>query len=166
MEKVETRQQLLDQLRTERESWERLLAEIGEARMTKPGPMGQWTFKDLIAHVVAWGERNLARLDAAISGQPVAPAPWPSGLDTDDAINAWIYERNKDRPLHDILQDSSRTWQRFEDAVQKLPERSLFEAGYFEWMDGNDLSAVVYSFFGHIHEEHEPSIRAWLTDQG
>jgi hypothetical protein len=163
VDKVETRQQLLDQLRKERADWEALLADIGEARMTEPGPMGQWTFKDLIAHVVAWGERDLARLDAAMNGQPVAPAPWPAGLDTDATINAWIYERNKDRPLPDILQDSNKTWQRFEDAVQKLPERSLVEPGYFEWMDGNALSVVVHSFFEHIHEEHEPSIRSWLA---
>ena len=27
--------------------------------MTEPGPMGEWTFKDLAAHLLGWRERTI-----------------------------------------------------------------------------------------------------------
>ncbi len=64
--------QLLDMMRTARAQWEALLAEIPAAWMTEPGVEGEWSVKDIIAHI-AWGEREnlgvattaaLAHLDA------------------------------------------------------------------------------------------------------
>ena len=45
---------LLAQIEAEHVSWRELLAEIGEERMEQPGPMGDWTFKDLVAHLGGW----------------------------------------------------------------------------------------------------------------
>ena len=53
MDQPTTKAALLERVRRERADWERLLAEVGEARMEEPGPMGQWTFKDLQAHLTA-----------------------------------------------------------------------------------------------------------------
>ncbi len=41
-----------------RAEWEALLAEVGEARMLQPGVAGEWSVKDVIAHVM-WGEREM-----------------------------------------------------------------------------------------------------------
>ena len=67
--------------------------DVGEDRMTEPGPMGAWTFKDLSAHLLGWRDRTIARLEAAAEGRTEPPAPWPAELDDDDSINAWIHEQ-------------------------------------------------------------------------
>ena len=163
MDTVGTKQELLEHLRQERAGWDALLAEVGEARMTQPGPMGEWSFKDFIAHMVAWAETDLVKLNAALTSRPLAAPRWPANLDT-EAINDWIYRQNKDRPLSDVLGEASETWNRFESAVRTLPAPDLTQPGRFEFMKGRTLGGVVEDFFGHFHEEHESAIRSWLAE--
>jgi hypothetical protein len=42
------------QFRADRQVWGDLVAEVGRERMLEPGPMGEWTFKDMAAHLAAW----------------------------------------------------------------------------------------------------------------
>ena len=101
-----TKTELLDELKAENARWEALLSEIGEERMTQPGVAGDWSVKDIIAHLVGWRRRTVARLRAASRNEPEPPSPWPAHLQEDDEINNWIYESNRDRPLVDVLADS------------------------------------------------------------
>src|SRR4051794_9527662 len=102
--------EMLDRLDADNRRWEALLAEIGEARMTEPGVGGPWSMKDIIAHLTGWRKRSVARLQAAGPGEPEPPMPWPASLQTDDEINDWIYEQNRDRPLDAVLADSRQTY--------------------------------------------------------
>jgi uncharacterized protein (TIGR03083 family) len=154
-----TRAELLQTIERERAAWRALLAEIGEERMQEPGPMGAWTFKDLTAHLLAWDERLLARIEAGPDGTP-APAPRPASLEGDDAINAWIQAHYRDRPLRDVLADMDGSYARLAALIEAMPEDQLLTPGRFDFMEGRAL--VEGAFFGHLHEEHEPAIRAWL----
>lgn len=153
-----TRDELVKRIGDERAAWHALLAEIGEDRMEEPGPMGDWTFKDLAAHLLGWRERTLALIAAGPGEHP--PAAWPATLSTDDEINAWIHEQHRQRPLRDVLADVDRSYERLAALVETMPEEDLMTPGRFDWMEGQAL--VEADFFGHLHEEHEPSIRAWL----
>ena len=64
----------LARIDAERRYWRDLVAEVGEDRMDEPGPMGEWTFKDLAAHLLGWRQRTIARLEAAAAGER-EPAP-------------------------------------------------------------------------------------------
>ena len=152
--------QLLDNLQKENERWEALLAEVGDTRMTEPGIAGHWSMKDVVAHLTGWRQRTVARLQAAVRGEPEPPPPWPTHLQTDDEINAWIYEANRDRPLADVLRDSRQAFQGLVEAIQALPEADVMDANRFHWMGGQPLSAAA--LFSHFHEEHEPGMREWL----
>ena len=44
--------------------------------------------------------------------------------------------------------------------IETLPEDDLMTPGRFAFME--DQAIVDGDFFGHYHEEHEPSVRAWL----
>lgn len=156
---MKTKDDLLAQIHAERDGWHALLAEVGEDRMEQPGPMGDWTFKDLVAHLAGWRERTIGRLEAGPDREP--PTPWPATLTEDDEINAWIYEQNRDRPLREVLADADAQFERLSAAVAALPEGDATTPGRFVWLEGRAL--VDGDFFGHLHEEHEPSIRAWLA---
>ena len=158
---MNAKEALLAQMYDEHAFWHALLADIGEARMEQPGPMGEWTFKDLAAHLTGWRARTIARLEAASQGQEAPPPPWPASLETDDDVNAWIYQQNRDRPLRDVLSDADGSYQRLAAALAALPETDLTTPGRFAWMEGKPLAEG--DFFGHLHEEHEPSIHAWLS---
>lgn len=53
---------LLDWARRERAAWELLLAEVGEARMSTPGAMGDWTFRDLLCCLASPGTISPGRV--------------------------------------------------------------------------------------------------------
>ena len=50
------KQTFLDTLHGERTQWEALVAQVGEERMTQPGFAGEWSLKDVIAHIAVYYE--------------------------------------------------------------------------------------------------------------
>ena len=140
-------------------------AEIGEARMLEPGATGDWTFKDVVAHLNGWRSKTLARLDAAQQGITPAAPPWPANLSEDDdtdEINAWIQQASRDRSLQQVLDEYQRSFQHMRGAVMALSERDLADPSRYPWLDGNSIADIITASFGHLHEEHEPVLRAWL----
>lgn len=162
--KANTKAELLARFQADRAAWRALLAEVGEARLEQPGPMGDWTFKDLIAHLDGWRERSVRRLEAGPGQEPATP--WPASLTDDDVdeINHWIYEQNRTRPLREVLADSERLLDRQAAVVAALPEAEVVTPGRFTWLENGQALAEA-DLFGHLHEEHEPAIRAWLARQ-
>ena len=158
-----SKSQLLNNLQEENKQWEVLLAQIGEARMEQPGVAGDWTIKDIVAHLTGWRRRTVLRLQAAQRGEENPPMPWPAHLQTDDEINAWIYETNRNRPVREVLNDSRQIFQQLVAAIEALPEAELMDPHHFPWMQGRLLTAE--EVFAHFHEEHEPDMRAWLQQQ-
>jgi hypothetical protein len=145
--------------------WRALVAEVGEDRMLEPGPMGDWTFKDLAAHLLGWREWTLARLEAAsVSGGPPPVKPWPEALDDPEGVNDWIQEQSSSRSVPDVLHAIDRSYDRLAAALGALPETMLTDPAALPWLDGK--AAADIDWVSHLHEEHEPSIRAWLQRRG
>lgn len=167
-----TKGEVVAAINREREAWDALIAEVGEDRMLEPGPMGDWTFKDLADHLTAWRERSVQRLEAAAHGQPEPPAPWPADLngesdDDVDAINAWFQKQSEEKLLGEVLDESRESYARLAEAVQQLPDEALTDPSYFAWTDGRALGDTIVSgeFFGHLHEEHDAEIQRWLAER-
>lgn len=159
MELPTNKQQLLDQLRQERSEWENLLARIRNDRLELPGVTDRWTIKDTIAHLTTWWRREVARLAAVKRGEHPPDHPPHSEV---TIINEWVYLTNRDRPIEHVLRDANETWQQFEAEIQQLSEEMLFKK-QLDWMEGRALGpGIFHDFVSHIHEEHEPLIRAWL----
>ena len=154
--------ELLNGVREEYRQWEALLNQIGEARMEQPGAAADWSIKDIIAHLTGWRHRTVARLQAAQRGEGEPPPPWPTQLQTDDEINAWIYESNRDRSVREVLDDSDHVFQQLVAAIEGLPDEVLSDpARHLPWLEAESIKPS--DFFGHFHEEHEQDMRAWLA---
>src|SRR5512140_3421199 len=143
-----TKAELLKDLDEENKQWEALLAQIGEARMERPGVAGHWSVKDIVAHIASWRRRTVARLQAVAHGEP-EPAPmWPPDLKTDDEINAWLYERERGKSVRETLDESQQVFQQLRAAVDALPEDMLSNAANFPWLQGQPLTAAI--LFSHF----------------
>lgn len=148
------------------------LASIPRERMTEPGATGPWSVKDVIAHLADWRSRSVARLEAAAAGKPEPPNPWPADLkeesdDDIDKINQWFYEQHRNDSLDDVLTLWDNSFDRLRAAFVALPDDALFKSDYFPWTEGTALiDAIPGGFLGHFHEEHEPTLRAWLASKG
>lgn len=160
-----TKSELLNRLREEYQQWEALLDQIGMVRMGQPGVSGYWSMKDLIAHLTDWDRWLVARLQAAQRSEPEPTPPWPANLQTDDEINAWIYESNHRRSVREVLGESREVFQQLLAAIEGLPDDVRIEivepAYYLVWVDDKRFPAS--EFFGHFQDEHESDVRAWLA---
>lgn len=158
-----TKPELIAAVRADRQFWRDLVAEVGPDRLNQPGPMGEWTFGDMAGHLVGWRDRTIARLEAAARGEPDPPPPWPAELaqmdDDDDSINAWIHERHAGRSSEELVADYDASYERLARALESLPDDVLSDPEAFPWAGG---PLVDVDFTGHLHEEHLPSVRAWL----
>ena len=134
--------------------------------MDLPGPMGQWTFKDLAAHLAAWRNYRIPMIEAGGRGAAVPPPPWPSALAEDDydEINAWFQERDAARSLDDVLDDYDGSFERLAAALEALPESVAHDPQGLPWMGGE--AAIDADFTEHLHGEHAPAVRAWLEAAG
>ena len=154
--------ELLNGLQAENQQWEALLDQIGPARMDQPGVTGDWSIKDIVAHLTGWRRRTVARLQAAQRGESAPPPPWPAHLQTDDEINAWIYASNQGRSVRAVLAESQQVFQQLLAAIAGLPDEVLMDVQHhLPWLEGHPFDTAA--FFAHFHEEHELEMRAWLA---
>lgn len=147
----------LETLRTKRAEWEALLAEVGEARMTQPGVAGEWSIKDVIAHV-AWGEREMVGVlqVRALVGSDL----W--NVSTDER-NAAVFEQNRLRFLQDVLAEEQQTYRQLLEALQSLSDEDFNDSQRFKDMPADWIpwQIIAGNSFGH-YDEHIPSIRSWI----
>jgi len=154
--------ELLSWLQEEQQQWEAFLDQIGPTRMDQPGVAGLWSIKDIVAHLTGWNRWLVARLQAAGRSQPEPPPPWPAHLQTEDEINAWIYESNQGCSVRAVLDESHQVFQQLLAVIEGLPNEVLIEQEWhLVWLDDKRFPAG--EFFDHFHDDHEPDIRAWLA---
>ena len=161
MEKSE----LLNWLQEEYQGWEVFLDQIDPTRIDQPGVAGHWSIKDIVAHLTDWQPRLIARIQAAQRNEPEPPPPWPAHLQTDDEINAWIYEANHGRSVREVLDEAQQVYQQVLAVVEGLPDEVRIEriepAYYLVWL--GDERFQPGEFFDHFRDDHEPDVRAWLA---
>jgi aminoglycoside/choline kinase family phosphotransferase len=159
---TEAQRSRAEQVRADRQVWRDLVADVGRDRMLEPGPMGEWTFKDMAAHLAAWRNARIPMVEAAGKGEPLPPPPWPAELGEDDyeLINDWFQARDRDRPLEDVLADYDGTFERLAAAIEALPESVAHDPNGLPWAEGTP--AVDIDWTEHLHDEHLPDARAWL----
>ena len=161
MNKHLTTAQLLEAMRTARSNWEALVAEAGEARLTEPGVEGNWSLKDIIAHITyfeTWATDNVL---AFRRGEP-RPQPEYTGLEIDEE-NARIYERLRSKSLPQVLQESQVSFQRSIEAVQGLRDEDLYDPKFTRVPDADwaVFDLIEGDTFEH-YDDHSASVRAWL----
>jgi hypothetical protein len=152
----------------ERAAWNDLVSAVGPDRMQEPGPMGEWSFKDLAAHLTGWRKRSIARLEAASRGEEEPPPPWPADLTDVDDINDWIQEQAANQPVAETLAAEDASYADLSAAVQALPADVLWDSDRFPWLEGQSIGQAILdrSYFDHLHDEHESDVLAWLNRGG
>jgi Mycothiol maleylpyruvate isomerase N-terminal domain len=156
-----TQTEYADRLRADRHAWRELVAAVGPERFEEPGPMGEWTFRDLAGHLLGWRKRTIARFEAALRGDPQPPAPWPADLDDDDRINDWIRDNDRNRSTQELIDGYDESFERLAAGVEALPRDRFETPGAFPWLDGEAVRDVDPT--SHFHDEHEATVRKWLA---
>jgi hypothetical protein len=149
---------LINRLRQEFEAWEALLAERSEAQIAAQDLPADLSIKDVMAHLRAWQQRSIARVEAALKGhEPNFPA-WPSEMSPDleedvDAINAWILDHGRQQSWLDGHSAWRTGFLHFIELVELVPEEDLFQPGRYTWLGDRTLAYIIEASIEH-HQEH------------
>jgi hypothetical protein len=113
------KQQLLAKLEKEWTAFNASYADLSEAQLTEPGVMGEWSVKDIIAHVSTWEEEALTYLPLILVGRKPPRYVQFGGL---DAFNARMTEHKRSLALSEVLTQRDDTHQRLITYLQEIPE--------------------------------------------
>ena len=137
--------------------WERLLASMSDEQFTDPQQSSALSIKDEVAHLWAWQQRSVARIEAFLNHSEPQYPEWPGTPDPDtgdvDEVNAWIYETNRNKPWSKVHEDWREQFQRLLQLVENVPKEDLVAPARYAWMEGYPLSATLEGTYEH-HEEH------------
>jgi hypothetical protein len=114
------RQQLLQRLDKAWAAFQASYAGLTDSQMTEPGVTGDWSVKDILAHVTTWEEEALKSLPLILQG--VRPPRYSVLYGGIDAFNAQMATQKQDLSLADIRQQLDETHGRLVAYVQNAPE--------------------------------------------
>ena len=150
--------QFMKSLKETRAEWEALLTQIGEARMQQSGATGKWSVKDVIAHIT-WGEREIT---------PVMRSHVLAGSElwelSDYERNEIVYQRNRDRSLHEIMSDERQAYANLIEAAQTLSDEDLNDSRRYKHMPQDWIPWQLFAGNSFDHYlDHMTSLREWLA---
>lgn len=101
---------ILAALREQFDSWDELLASMDEEQLTAPRFDLDWSIKDVMAHLWAWQQISIARMEAAAQDREPEFAKWIVNIGEDweenaDEVNALTYQASHEKPWSEIHQN-------------------------------------------------------------
>ena len=151
-----TLDQLLQRLQRTWADFESSYAGLSDEQMLTPGVSGQWSVRDVVAHVTWWEEEALKHLPhIREGGRPPRYAVEYGGI---DAFNALMAERRRHLSLAAVLQQHRDVHERLLAYVRQAPEE-LFRRET-RWRRRLRLDA-----YGH-YPIHTRAIRQWRERAG
>ena len=161
-----TKSELLDKIATSYGNWQALVAQVPRERMGEPGFAGDWSLKDVIAHITVYERWTADKLEADVRTETLErPVPWgpADGNTTDmDARNAAYHRHYREMPLDDVLAAAQEHHQRLVAAIERLAESDINETQKFTWTGGGALWQVIEGNSYEHYDDHQPGVRAWL----
>ena len=120
-------------------------------KMVEAGVVGDWSVKDVLAHVTTWEEEALTHLPHILAGEtPPRYSVTYGGL---DAFNALMTERKRALSLEEVLRQLDETHARVMAYVQDAPEELLTTETRFR-------RRIRLDTYGH-YAGHAKMIREW-----
>jgi hypothetical protein len=98
-------------------------AGLSAEQLVEPGVTGDWSVKDILAHVSWWEEEALKYLPLILQGKrPARYADLYGGI---DAFNAQMTELKRGLSLGEVLEQLEETHARLIEYIQAVPEEQF-----------------------------------------
>jgi len=117
------KEQLLEKLDRGWDDLKQSYRGLAEAELVVPGVVGNWSVKDVLAHVTTWEEEALKHLPHILAGE--TPPRYLVVYGGVDAFNALMTERKRALPLDEVLRQLDETHGQLVEYVRAAPEELL-----------------------------------------
>jgi hypothetical protein len=150
-------------LQAERSRWNELLAQVSPQRMDMPGVEGEWSVKQIVAHLT-WYEQAIVEGAQQALSTGTFTRRRPEGVGVDE-MNTQIAEQSRARPASEVLAEADAVFGQLLALIEACPQDKLNDPRLLglpedmvPWM------GVANNSYGH-YRQHEPALRAWLERQ-
>lgn len=164
-----TKMDFLARMRSRRERWNALLDRIEDHAMESAGVAGDWSARDIVAHVTAY-ERGLVEwLQAALSGT----VKTFEVLDHPDVDfrNARILEEYEGQSWKEVEAEASRVFNQLMELLATISEEELSDRERVEWYvvprwgRRRALWECIADDSYRHYEQHSEGIEKWLEER-
>lgn len=145
------KQQLLAKVETAWAELKEAYTGLNEAQLTLPGVTGEWSVRDILAHVTTWEEEALKYFPLILEGK--RPPRYKDLYGGVDAFNAHMTEAKRSLSLSEVLQQFEDTHHKFVEAIDNAPEEQFVSETRFR-------RRVRLDSYSH-YPVHAQTIREW-----
>lgn len=143
--------QVLGRLHSAWTQFEESYAGLSDSRLMIAGVTGNWSARDIIAHVTWWEEEALKHMPLIREGgRPPRYSVKYGGI---DAFNALMTEKRRHLPLAEVLRQHDEIYERLIEYVSAAPEELFTRETRFR-------RRLKLDTYGH-YPVHTKAIREW-----
>ena len=145
MPRPKNRTELLEQMEA---GFTALLAEVDRlpaGTLLTPGACGDWSVKDILAHLDEWHEMFLGwEREGAAGNKPDMPAPGFGWKDT-PALNEQIWKKTRDDEYHAVVTRLRDSYRRVRDIAAGYTNDALFTKRRYRWTGSTSVGSYAVS---------------------
>ncbi len=145
------KQQVIDKLDAAYRDFTGSYAGLSDEQMLAPGVTGDWSVKDIIAHVTWWEEEALKHLPGILQG--IRPPRYSVTYGGIDAFNARMTAQHQALSLAEARRQAEDTHRRLVEYLHAVPEEHFTTETRFR----RRLKLDTYSHY----PIHTAAVRAW-----
>ena len=162
MKRKLTKEKIIERIHTERKRLEKNLALLSDEDMLESGVIGEWSVKDILAHLFDWEQRFLGWYEAGLREEvPETPAP---GLKWSQLriLNQQIFEKHRDKKLKNVKEEFQSSFKRVLDTIEEIPENDIFEIGRYRWTGKGNIGGFILANTANHYRWAKSRIRSWM----
>ena len=149
-------------IRTMREAHGRVAEEVealSDEQLLQPA-MGEWTGKDLLAHMAWWHDHSVFVIESLRAGRQPHDSSDPAN--TTEATNERVYQEHLDDPPELTRRAFEESFARLLAALEPLTDDELFAVDRWPWLGEALAEPVLWDSSRHYeaHREHLERVRA------
>lgn len=141
----------------------RTLQLVPKAWLEEGGVCGDWSVKDLVAHLAVWIERTLRWLEDAERGIPLTVPEAGYRWNEFDQLNHAYYEQTRDLSFSQVTARFQQAHTTILEKVAQYTEEELAGGGRMQTMFIDSPFEAIYANTAHHYTLHVAQIRTWLN---
>lgn len=138
-----------------------MLEDLPDSLMLEPGVCGNWSIKDILAHLTYWEGQTITLMFQLKRGIENPNTAHFSSKSIDEINDHWQTE-SQSRPFEIIWDDFTKIRKQTIRRINELDEKDLVQTDRYPCLKGKSLIEIISNNSFEHDEEHADEIREWL----
>ena len=142
-----------------------LVASIPNDKKVIPGVNGEWTVKDVLAHLCAWHSLiETWYIEGMAGNKPEMPAPGYTWKTTPQ-LNERIFQDHKNESLDLVFQNLRNSHSKVQGMIEKHSDEDLFTKKRYPWTGSTSMGSYFVSATSSHYQWAIDLIKKWLKSK-